>query len=62
MVDRHLEVRVVRVVVLALDRERADPYSETSAAATSSWVERVRGTEDDIGAATGVRMSSPSRW
>jgi hypothetical protein len=39
VVDRGRDVRVVRVVVLALDREHGTPYSATSAAATSSCVE-----------------------
>ena len=52
MVDRCLEVRVVRVVVLALDRERADPVRvDERGRDIVLRRERIRGAQDDIGAA-----------
>ena len=52
VVDGRVDVRVVRVVVLALDGEDGMPYSSTSAAADVVLRrQRVRRAEDHVGAA-----------
>ena len=52
VVDRRLEVLVVRVVVLALDRERRDPVCvDERRGDVVLGRERVRGAEHDLGAA-----------
>ena len=61
MVDRRLEVLVVRVVVLALDRERADLVRvDERGRDVVLGRQRVRGAQDDLGAA-GLQRSHEVR-